>query len=286
MMAVHGKGWNPHIVFSTDASGSWGCGAIWQTRWIQCPWLKEWESKSIALKELLPIVIACAVWGPSRAHQQIQVLCDNLAVIDILKSKCIKVKDIMHLLRCLHFFVAIHDIALRAVHIPGILNTAADAISRNNMQVLWQTVPAAEWIPDRVWGYAGPETARLDVGRLEAVAKELCRASLAPSSSKTYQSVQKIFTEFCLACGKTLLPASEQLLILFVADLADSVCFSTARTYLAAIRHMHIAQGYGDPLKGCLQLELVLKGLKRRRPRSQDGRLPITPFVLLGLSLF
>ena len=45
MMAVHGKGWNPHIVFSTDASGSWGCGAIWQTRWIQCPWLKEWESE-------------------------------------------------------------------------------------------------------------------------------------------------------------------------------------------------------------------------------------------------
>ena len=32
MMAVHGKGWNPHIVFSTDASGSWGCGAIRQTR--------------------------------------------------------------------------------------------------------------------------------------------------------------------------------------------------------------------------------------------------------------
>ena len=135
----------------------------------------------------------------------------------------------------------------------------------------------------RVVGSAGPETARLDVGRLEAVAKELCRASLAPSSSKTYQSAQKIFTEFCLTCGKTPLPASEQLLILFVADLADRVCFSTASTYLATIRHMHIAQGYGDPLKGCLQLELVLKWLNRRRPRSQDSRLPIMPFVLLRI---
>ena len=46
---------------------------------------------------------------------------------------------------------------------------------------------------------------------------------------------------------------------------------------------MHIAQGYGDPLKGCLQLELVLKGLNRRRPRSQDSRLPIMPFVLLRI---
>ena len=48
------------------------------------------------------------------------------------------------------FFAAVHDIALQAVHVPGILNTAADAISRNNMQVLRQVVPAAEWIPDRV----------------------------------------------------------------------------------------------------------------------------------------
>ena len=29
-----------------------------------------------------------------------------------------------------------------------------------------------------------------------------------------------------------------------------------------------------------MQLELVLKWLKRRRPRSQDSWLPITPFVL------
>ena len=46
---------------------------------------------------------------------------------------------------------------------------------------------------------------------------------------------------------------------------------------------MHISHGYGDPLKGCLQLELVLKGLKRQRPRSQDSRLPITPLVLLKI---
>ena len=31
---------------------------------------------------------------------------------------------------------------------------------------------------------------------------------------------------------------------------------------------MHIAQGHVDPLKGCLQLELILKGLKQKRPKS------------------
>ena len=73
-----------------------------------------------------------------------------MSAVDIVRSKTSKDKDIMHLLRCLHIFAAVHDIALRAVHVPGILNTAADGVSRNNMQVLRQVVPAAEWIPDRV----------------------------------------------------------------------------------------------------------------------------------------
>ena len=107
MMVVHDRGWNPDVVFSTDASCNRGCGTIWPSRWIQCPWLKEWESKSITLKELLPIVIACAVRGPYWAHQQFQVLCDNRVAADILKVRSSKAKDIMHLLRCLHFHVAL-----------------------------------------------------------------------------------------------------------------------------------------------------------------------------------
>lgn len=121
----------------------------------------------------------------------------------------------------------------------------------------------------------------LDVCRLAAVAEDLCKSSLAHTSQKTYKSAQKLFLEFCRECNTPALPASEQLLILFIADLSARVCYSTARTYLAAIRHLHISHGYGDPLQGCLQLDLVLKGLKRKKPRSQDSRLPITPFVLL-----
>ena len=132
-------------------------------------------------------------------------------------------------------------------------------------------------------GSIGSESTRLDVCQLEVVAKELCDSSIAASTGRTYRAAQRIFAEFCLSCGKPSVPASEQLLILFIADLSCRVCYSTARTSLSAIRHMHIAQGHGDPLKGCLQLELVLKGLKRKRPRSQDSRLLITPWVLLQM---
>ena len=51
---------------------------------------------------------------------------------------------LMHLLRCLHFFYAMHDFKLRAEHIAGVHNTVADAISQNNLLILFAQVPQAE----------------------------------------------------------------------------------------------------------------------------------------------
>ncbi len=54
------------IVLVTDASGSWGCGTAWNEKWFQLSWSKAEEVRewSIMPKELLPIVVAAAVWGP------------------------------------------------------------------------------------------------------------------------------------------------------------------------------------------------------------------------------
>ena len=137
------------------------------------------------------------------------------------------------------------------------------------------SVPTAQKLPDLVSQAPGPDLpssvgspcinpVRLNVNQLESIAKELCKDSLAASSSKTYKSAQHIYIEFCSACRRNPIPTSEQLLILFVGDLSLRVYYLTVRTYLAVVRHIHIAQDYGDPLKGCPRLELVLKGLKRR----------------------
>ena len=48
------------------------------------------------------------------------------------------------------FFWALHDISVRAEHIPGASNTVADAISRNNLQVMFQEVPSASKVPDPI----------------------------------------------------------------------------------------------------------------------------------------
>ena len=53
----------PDATLYTDASGNWGCGAICFPLWFKYPWPPSWSSYSITIKELLPIVIAIAVWG-------------------------------------------------------------------------------------------------------------------------------------------------------------------------------------------------------------------------------
>ena len=79
------QNWNPDIIFSSDASGSWGCGAVWQDLWIQCPWNNVWSEKGIATKELLPIVLAIAIWGRHWTHRRVLVRSDNMAVVHSLK---------------------------------------------------------------------------------------------------------------------------------------------------------------------------------------------------------
>ena len=86
--------------------------------------------------------------------------------------------------------------------------------------------------------------------------------------------------KFCQAISKPPLPATEKILVLFVAHLSKSVCHSTVRAYLSAVRYLHLSKGLPDPLSNTVQLELVLKGIKRKNPAKQDKRLPITPMTL------
>lgn len=58
-----------HLVYTesmvSDASGGWGCAAIWNTHWFQIKWL-DWpdcQPRTITYKEMLPIVVAVATNG-------------------------------------------------------------------------------------------------------------------------------------------------------------------------------------------------------------------------------
>ena len=136
----------PRCEFWSDASGSWGCGAVWQDQWFQVQW-GDWPcfaGSSIAAKELLPIVVAVAIWGPSWKGLSVLCHCDNQAVVAVLKGGYCKDPSLAHLLRCLFYLEAFFDITLSGKHVPGVENGAADSISRNNLLLFFTLTPQAQ----------------------------------------------------------------------------------------------------------------------------------------------
>ena len=119
----------PDIIFSSDASGAWGCGAVWQYHWFHFQWSPSWAGINIAIKELVPVVLAVAVWGDKWAHKHVLVQCDNMAGVACIHSQSSNIPTIMHLLRTLHFITAFFDNNLTACHLPGEVNILADALS-------------------------------------------------------------------------------------------------------------------------------------------------------------
>ena len=92
---------------------------------------------------------------------------------------------------------------------------------------------------------------------------------------------------FCLQNGLSPTPAAENQLCLFVSSLAnEKLCHNTIKCYMAAIRHLHIADGWGDPhISNMSRLEQVLRGIKSVQAKgpSRASRLPITPNLMLKL---
>ena len=138
------QGWNGTMFFPqpptpeahvyTDASGSFGCGGVvWPSQWFHLQWPASWAEVDIAVKELVPVVIASALWGRSWYRLHIRFHVDNMAVVAILKKQSARSPIAHHLLRCLYFYTAFFQFDYTAEHIPGVLNTAADALSRNNI---------------------------------------------------------------------------------------------------------------------------------------------------------
>ena len=140
----------PTHIFASDASGGWGCGAVWGCDWFQLQWPGAWSLVNIAVKELVPIVAAVALWGKHWRGSRVRALCDNMAVVAGINLGRVRDKKVMHLLRCLHFYCAEFGVSLTASHLPGSRNQAADAISRNRLNAFFTLVPQAPRSPSVV----------------------------------------------------------------------------------------------------------------------------------------
>ncbi len=137
------------LALYSDASGAWGCGAFVGPDWFQL----EWPAKSptnITTKELIPILLAAIVWGQSWGQSHVSCFCDNAAVVAAFSKGSARDPSLMHLLRFLLFLAAVRNFSLKAIHIPGQDNAAADALSRNKLNRFFSLSPQGHRQPTAI----------------------------------------------------------------------------------------------------------------------------------------
>ena len=87
----------------------------------------------IAVKEFAPVVVSAALWERLWEGRHIRFHSDNIAVVSILNKGTAKDHLLIHFLHCLFFYAAYYKFHYSAAHIPGTFNTAADALSHNDL---------------------------------------------------------------------------------------------------------------------------------------------------------
>ena len=149
--------WNPSSALKlySDASGK-AYAAVLGSHWLQGEFPPHWESTNIAIKELLPIVLAVRKWGTILSNKRILFFTDNEAIVSIINKQSSKEPTIMSLIRALVTSTLLDNIQFRAKHIPGRHNIIADFLSRCQVKKAQAVAPwldpspvqfPQEWLP-------------------------------------------------------------------------------------------------------------------------------------------
>ena len=130
----------------TDASGSLGFGAYFNSTWFRGDWQphQRLPLRSIQWQELFAIVAAASTWGHLWSGLRIHFHCDNLPIVQAWARQSAKHPDLMRLLQTLFLVAAQHSFTIRLSHLPGRLNSIADALSRNNLPLFFTLAPQAD----------------------------------------------------------------------------------------------------------------------------------------------
>ena len=197
----------------SDTSGSWGCGAWHRLALFQLQWDNRSRLLTIAEKELIPIIVGCAVWGRSWSGCLVECHCDNQVVLSCIRSRSSRHKGLMHLLCCLVFVEARLQFAITPLYIHIKANDLADDLSRNNLASFLSKVPQA--------APAGPAS-RLDQSDLAPSVRSYFQRGLATSTQLAYKAgLRKFYTFYTKYTISTPFPVTEQLLCYFSAYMAD-----------------------------------------------------------------
>ena len=137
------------LQFFTDASDL-GLGAVFGPRWVALPWPHSWITFHINIRELFAIWVAIHTWGDMLRDTQVNIYTDSLSMTQVWKKGSCRDVTVMKIIRALFFFTASRNINLLMIHIPGVDNSQADALSRFQVETFRTLNPTANQHPDEV----------------------------------------------------------------------------------------------------------------------------------------
>ena len=210
---------------------------------------------------------------------------DNLAVVAIICNRSAKNRIAHRLLRCFYFYAAFYHFQYSIEYVPGVLNTAADALSRDNLTLFSSLIPQSSQTMVDTSLEELLITQRPDWGSAQWIRlfKGYLANALAPSTRQTYSFAVRRYLVFCSQFSLSPLPLRQETVARFISHLAISgVAYQSIRLYLSAIRYYQISGGMLDPgLDSLPWLGYVLRGIHRSHPALPSRRpLPITPDLM------
>ena len=130
----------PVIGMKSDASGLIGCGYHFGPVQRMHAYDDDEMPRSIAYKELLPVVLAAREFAPSWRGCIVRAGIDNTSVVYMGNSGTCRAKDCMRLLRELADLQRLHAFDVLFSWCPRYFNDRADALSR--LQADWTPLTA------------------------------------------------------------------------------------------------------------------------------------------------
>lgn len=114
-----------------------------------------------------------------------------------------------------------------------------------------------------------------DVQSLMDKARSLASQSKSPATVRAYRSAWRQFENWCHDKGTHPLPATPELVAVYVADRGDHLSVATLEKHLAAISQIHKMGGHNSPCQA-EAVRLVMAGLRRSKGTAPSKKSPLS----------
>ena len=252
---------------STNACNT-GAGGYFNGQFFHTPFLApilHHFGDDINTLELLSIMVALKLWGPTLRGRRFILHCDNSNSIQALNSGRSRTLGMQLCLREIWFLSSLYDFEMSAIHIPCRQNSLADHLSR--------------------WHLSHALTSRISTTHVACHTATTCPTDtsprLCPGTLRNLHSQWKSSLHFCCTYCLVPLPASLHTIASYTSYLAcKTSSFQYILNHLNAVHLLHLYNGFSADALDSFAVSLTKCSLKRLLGTATRRKHPITPAIL------